>query len=291
MISQTWPDSRETPGNTLRAIELGFKEAFFEAFQTVDVPEPAERRQIAAAFRGTALPLTYCIGRLLNESGLNLSDLSEPGRLKAVDSVRPWLDDAREAGARRVLLLSGRAPADEEARQEALVQLERSLFSICRQAQEPPALQVVIEPLDVRAHKKSTLGFTQEAMRLVCSLPPDCGLGLCLDTSHLLLNEEDPVSALRLAHQLVRELHFCNCVSDRGHPLFGDLHLPFGSPGRIGVTDVASLMKVALEVGFFSKQNRPSIYCEILTRERDSMDTMRDCRNILEEAWRIIQGR
>jgi sugar phosphate isomerase/epimerase len=290
MISQTWPDSRETPGKTLRAIELGVREDFFEAFQTVDVPDAAERCQIAAALRGTGATLTYCIGRLLNEGRLNLSDLSEPARAKAVECVRPWLDHAREAGAEKFLLLGGKAPAEEERRQAALVQLEKSLVSICRDAHQPPPLQVVIEPLDVWAHKKSTLGFTEEALRLVCSLPPDCGLGLCLDTSHLLLNEEDPALALRLTHSLVREFHFCNCVSDRGHPLFGDLHLPFGPPGRIGVEEVASLMTVALEVGFFSKENRPSIFCEILTRERESVTTMKDCRTMLEDAWRLTCG-
>jgi len=61
MISQTWPTSREHEGDTLKAIEIAIADTFFEALQTVEIPYPAERKQVAQLISGRQIPLTYTL--------------------------------------------------------------------------------------------------------------------------------------------------------------------------------------------------------------------------------------
>lgn len=287
MISQTWPNSREREGDTLQAIETALAENYFEALQTIAIPYPAERKQIAKIIAGQQMPLTYTLTRVLNENHLNLSDLNESNRKKSYETVITCLDDAFEAGATTVGIISGPAPANAALRPEALRKLADSMLRICSAAQAHHALKILIEPLDFAVHKKNALGTTEEAVTL-CQWLNENGveLNLCLDTAHILLNQEEPLKTLALAQPYLLEYHYCNCVTDPSHPLFGDHHIPFGPPGRLDVAGIAAIMETSMKLGFFNPTLRPSIFCEVLKRSQDdSIELMRNCRTIMEQAW------
>ena len=59
LVYETWPLSRSKEGETLRAVEAGAGTGFFEAFQTVEIPSPAERKHIAAVLAENSPSLTY----------------------------------------------------------------------------------------------------------------------------------------------------------------------------------------------------------------------------------------
>jgi sugar phosphate isomerase/epimerase len=287
LISNTWPTSRERPGDTLAAMEAVLRHGFFEAFQTVEIPYPAERRGIASLLQQEGCPLTYCLTRALNEAGLNLSDLDEANRRRSVERAVRGLDEAREAGASRVSVVSGPRPADPACRAAAVERLGESLIALCRAAQAEPALALVVEPLDWNTHKKGSLGLTCEAVAL-CQAAASAGLRLwvCVDTAHALLNGEDPLAALALARPHLAEYHYCNCVLDPAHPLYGDWHLPFGPPGVVDVAAIARLMHESVAIGFFSTESRPAIFCEVLKRPQDEPhQVMQHCHDALEQAW------
>lgn len=287
MISQVWPDSREKEGETQRALEICLKTNFFQAFQTVEIPCTSERRAIAAILRKDGFPLTYCLARVLNENRLNLSDLEAENRKRSVEKVVECLMDAREAGASAVSLISGPVPHRPEMRLTALELLQESLLVICEEAGKGLKLQVMIEPLDWFAHKRNTLGSTAEAAAL-CDALAEQGreLHLCLDSAHISLNGEEPFMALNLARRHTAEFHFCNCVTEQGHTLFGDRHLPFGAPGVIGVEDMGLLMREFAASGYFDRVRRPSVFCEVLKREQDESEKLLEyCRRALLSAW------
>jgi sugar phosphate isomerase/epimerase len=287
LISNTWPTSREHPGHTLAAIETVLRHGFFEAFQTVEIPYPEERRAIASLLRQEGYPLTYCLTRVLNEGGLNLSDLDDGNRRQSVERAIRGLDEAREAGASRISVISGPRPADPTRRAEAIQRLGDSLIRICRAAQVDPALALIVEPLDWNTHKKCSLGLTAEAVAL-CQAAAREGLALwvCVDTAHALLNGEDLVAGLALAQPYLAEYHYCNCVLDPSHPLYGDWHLPFGPPGVVDVAAIARLMQESVALGFFGPESRPAVFCEVLKRAQDeSQQVMQHCHDALEQAW------
>jgi sugar phosphate isomerase/epimerase len=287
MISNTWPTSRELQGATRAAIETVLEDGFFEAFQTVEIPYPEERRAIASLLSEEGMPLTYCVTRILNENGLDLSDLDEGNRKRSYEQVIRCLEDAREAGATSIQVVSGLSHADSEKRKEGLRRLEDSLMQICVAARATPALRILVEPLDIGAHKKRVLGTTGEAI-VLCEAARRGGLNLqvCLDTAHMILNGEDPIESLALAQPHVAEFHYCNAVINASDPHFGDHHLPFGPPGVVSTSTIGNYMQESLELGFFNAENRPGIFCEVLrSGNRDSLWVMRHCRETLEDAW------
>ncbi|MCC5807340.1 MAG: sugar phosphate isomerase/epimerase [Opitutales bacterium] len=292
MISNAWPNSREKEGATLAAIESVFGETdYFEALQVVDVPFASERCSIAALVRDRKLPMTYTLTRVFAENGLNLSDLDPGNRERSWRAVIDRFDEAEEAGAGTVGVVSGARPADEERREEALRALEDSLDNIAGAVAQRP-LKVLIEPLDYEAHKRCTLGKTVEAVEICRHIAArDRALGLCLDTAHMILNGEDIIEAVETAREFIQEFHFCNCVTDRGHPLFGDRHLPFGSPGLVNTGLIAQKMASMRRMGFLNPRDRPRVLCEvILNNEMTSMEIVRHCQETLQAAWKIACG-
>jgi sugar phosphate isomerase/epimerase len=287
MISQTWPRSRETNGQTLAAIETALREDFFEAFQTVEIPYIDERKALAALLAREKKPLTYCVTRVLNENRLNLSDLDEENRRRSYEQAIQCLNDARGAGAWAVSMVSGPRPQAPSDRQEALRRLGDSLAHICRAAEAAPALKVMIEPLDADADKCFTLGSTTEAITLCQQVAREgLHLWLTLDMAHILLNGEDPAGALAAAMTYAPEYHYCNPVLDASHPLRGDKHLPFGPPGAVDIADIAAVMRASLTMSYFNPSNRPGVFCEVLrSDDEDPVALMRYCRAVMLAAW------
>jgi sugar phosphate isomerase/epimerase len=292
LISQVWPTSRETEGATLAAIGKVLDDGFYEAFQTVEVPYADERKEIARVLSERGYPLTYCIARVLNESGSNLSDLDAANREKSYQRAIAALQDAREIGARFFTVVSGRGPADPSRRPEALEGLADSMSQICRAAREDSELEIVIEPLDYAAHKKAALGTAEEAL-ILCDRVREDGseLRLCLDTAHMYLNDEDPVAQVQKAGDRMREFHFCNCVTEPGHELFGDRHLRFDQPGRVNVETMARTLSDLLERGLLNEDRKTHVFCEVLTTgDRAPEDTLAHGKETLLAAWERAQS-
>jgi sugar phosphate isomerase/epimerase len=267
MISNAWPEARLRPGGTLGAIEhVLVQHPFFEVLQTAEVASAEERRAIRARLSGTprSHAYTYTLTRGLVDAGLNLSSV-EPGvRRRTCERVVRYLDEAREAGAGVVALISGGRPAPPVSREEGLRALAESLAIICPAARAAE-VELVLEPLDYEAHKRATLGTIGEAValcrRLVAQGLP---LSLCVDTAHVLLNREDPLAAVMESRAYLSEFHLCNAVLDPAHALFGDRHLPFGPPGVLDAAEVGRIMAGLFRTGYLAPGRRPRVYVEVM---------------------------
>jgi sugar phosphate isomerase/epimerase len=288
MMSNAWPRTREERGATFRAIEQVLNQhPFFECFQTVEIPFPDERAEIRRLLREQGRPYNYTLTRVLGDAGLNLSAIDPGLRRRSWQKVVEQFADAAEAGASAMTLISGARPVEPGLRVDALRFLGESLGHICAEANARWEFIVEIEPLDYDAHKRNTLGTTVEAIDLCRRLAGDGRrLSLCLDTAHILLNGEDPVTALAAASEFVGELHLCNCVRDRSHPLFGDHHLPFGPPGVLDVGALGTLCAALYRSGYLSPKRRPIVYCEVRKpAEWDSLQVVAFCENTVRAAW------
>jgi sugar phosphate isomerase/epimerase len=186
--------------------------------------------------------------------------------------------------------VSGNQPEDPALRSKALEGLEEAMEQVCLAASRRGDMGVVIEPLDYFAHKKATLGSTDEAIE-ICRRLDGSGLklSLCIDTAHLILNREDVVKAVEKARPHMVDFHFCNAVTDTNHDLFGDRHLPFGAPGEVDVDVIAGIMTAFSKSGFLSSGHRPRIFCEVMTQEgMEPMGTVAHCQDSLEQAWNKV---
>lgn len=292
MISNAWPNSRATSGATLDAIQRVLARfPFVEAVQTVDIPFPDERRAVFELVRGSGRPHTYMLTRVLNENHLNLSSPDKTARARACEKITDHLDDALEAGANVVGVVSGPRPPDNHAmaRADALRGLEESLATLCAAA-KPLGLKIEIEPLDFDAHKRGTLGTTTEAVAMCRNLAAHgLDLRLCIDQAHALLNGEDVCEAAALARPHMEDFHICNAVLDRAHPLFGDRHLPPGAPGVVDGEKIAALFQNFAGTGIIDttrKNAGPIISCEVLTPDgADPLALMENYTTAMQRSW------
>jgi sugar phosphate isomerase/epimerase len=288
VISNAWPQSRAVEGATLKAIEQVLAaHPFFEAYQTVDIPYAAERRAVRRLLGDQGRPHTYTLTRVLGEQKLNLSSLDAENRRRAVETVVGQLDHAVEAGANTIAVISGSRPAEPAKRHEALLALEDSLEQLIAAVAHRPGLELLIEPLDYEAHKRNTLGSTPEAVAICRRLAAKkLRLALCIDTAHLILNGEDTVESVALARDFITEFHFCNPVTDRASPVYGDQHLPFGAPGVVGLDEVAAFMAGLRRTGYLTPKVRPRVYCEVLQLgDMPSLAVVDHCQQTLLNAW------
>lgn len=312
MISQTWPTVCDSNGATLDAFHHVIEDGFFRAVQTVHVPESAERRRIAELVGTAELLYTYTLSRLQNQRGLNLSSLNHADRKRAVESVTHLLDDAREAGAGSVCVVSGARPPGVAERTDALKSLHESMMQIAENAMIAPRVELLIEPLDYFADKRHSLGSVQEGLDLCNSVNLGCQrLGLCVDTAHMMLNGEyfagrpgndqsQPAPAAAEPNslfQFVREFHFCNAVIAPHHPLFGDRHLTFGEPGSLSESDLGGLLTEIIRLRGARTEPVLRVYCEVLNSSPSEAEAatvlyryVRTILKTLSEATDIIDG-
>ncbi|MHC4644474.1 MAG: sugar phosphate isomerase/epimerase family protein [Planctomycetota bacterium] len=290
MISNIEPESRKVQGRTLEVIEQAIDLNFFEAYQTVEVPYPAERRRIAQHAATKNLSLTYCLARVLNDNKLDLSALDEPLRKKSVEKLIPHLDHAAQQGCDTVQLISGPAEADPNQRPQQLTQFEKSWLDLCRAARRHN-LKVIVEPLDIQAHKKKAVGSTTEALRMATNLADKVDNALlCLDTSHMILNGEDVISSVRTAMDYIDEFHICNPVLTSDSPLFGDKHIKFGPPGELDIQAVGAIIAGCCRTGFFSTARRPKLFLEVRNQNDTVSDLICYCIQTLLKAWDIARA-
>lgn len=247
MISQIEPESRKKKFRTLEVIDESTQDGFFQAIQTVEINDPEERREINLLMKDRNLEMTYCMARILNESDSNLSSLDLSKREFSVNTVNSHIEEALELGAQNISFVAGKRPEDSKKRNDALRSLSDSLIDIGEFIKKSGVpLRIIIEPLDVAAHKKSTLGYTRESIELVENVNQSLGINicfLCLDTAHMLLNHENIFDFQKYNLEFLKEFHFCNCVTDQNQEGFGDHHIPLGEPGVLMQSDINNVWK------------------------------------------------
>src|SRR5262249_10994795 len=156
--------------------------------------------------------------------GLNLNAADKAQRQQAVEAILGVLDQAKELGASRIALMSGKnVPAAERA--AALDCLVHELCRICKAARDRAGLPVGLEIFDHDMDKKALVGTCATAAALARAVRrefPD--FGLLHDLSHIYLCHEEPARHFPLIREHLVAMHMGSSVSDRNHPLFGDTH-------------------------------------------------------------------
>ena len=263
---------------------------FYEIVEIPDIPDGSDRKRIGDIARESGLELTYWASRVLNAEGLDLSSLDEDLRRRSVCRLKELLVDARECGASRLGVLSGKDGGAEQ-RPRAIDQLCRSLCELSKAAGNH-FLRIELEPLDRGAHKNGVIGPTAEAVDVVTRVRHEyANIGLSWDTAHSALCGEDPITSLTEFSKYIDHVHLANAVLDRSHPFYGDHHMPIGVPGFLCVDAVAALFAAGLGTGFFGSA-RPGVSVEMRTaRGCDPWETERLGRSVLEEAWEMCMGK
>jgi sugar phosphate isomerase/epimerase len=282
-----FPECLNGEGPQLETLRLLCEDEFFDAVDVGPMVDAAQRRECAALLRYCPMPVTFACQPLQLQQGLDINAADKVERKRAVEAVLGCLDQARELGAGRLALMSGRnvAAGERPAAEDCLIQ---SLCTVCRAARERAGLPVVLEIFDHDVDKNALVGTCATAATVARAVRREfADFGLLHDLSHIYLCGEEPAEHLPLVREHLVAMHLGNSVSDRAHPLFGDTHPLFGMPGSdSGVAELRDFVRVLFDIGFLRPGRRPVCAFEIKPPPGVSPQTaLINMKRTWQQAW------
>ncbi|WHH61496.1 sugar phosphate isomerase/epimerase [Petroclostridium sp. X23] len=250
-------------------------------------------RKIAKKMIETAhLTTAYSAGPRLMIQGLNINDLHEDGRKRAVDTLKDGIDEAYEMGCVGFGFLSGKYPQDQKGKEEAYQALVKSTKELCGYAKAKGDMKVVLEVFDYDIDKKSIIGPVALAKRFAQDIRSEYNnFGLMVDLSHIPLLRETIEESILPIKEYIVHAHMGNCVlKDPALPGYGDLHPRFGFPGgENDVKELAEYLRVLKEIGFLNEQERPIVSFEVKPFEDEDPNlVVANAKRVLNAAWAMV---
>lgn len=282
-----FPECLTGAGPFFDTLSLLCHDPFFDAIDVGPLHDDAQRRECAALLRDCRVEVTFACQPVQLQRGLDLNAVDRGQRQQAVETIVGCLDQAKEMGATRFALMSGKnvAPAERPAAQDQLI---NELLRVCKAARDRAGLPVVLEIFDHDIDKKALIGTCAAATvvaRAVRREFPD--FGLLHDLSHIFLCHETPRQHFPLIREHLVAVHMGSSVSDPKHPLYGDSHPLFGTPG--GDSDVAELrdfLRVLFDIGFLREGRRPVCGFEVRTPPGGRpATTLANVKRTWQQAW------
>ena len=282
-----YPSTMKGEGPILETIKKIAVDDYFNAIEISWIKD-AEVRKIAKKMLDTS-HMTVAYGgqpRLLT-TGLNINDINEEGRIKAVATLKEGIDEALEIGAVGFAFLSGKY--EENKKEEAYLALIKSTKELCSYAKEKENIRIVHEVFDYDIDKKSLVGPVELAKRYAEEITKVFdNFGLMVDLSHLPLIRETVEQAVLPIKEYIVHAHMGNCVvKDSRLPAYGDAHPRFGFPGgENDVDELVEYLKVLKQIGFLNETNPPIVSFEVKPFEDEDPDiVVANAKRVLNLAW------
>ena len=253
-----FPETMNGSGPILETVSQIVDDDFFSMIEISHINDPQVKRQVAEVIETSHARVAFGAQPPILSQKIDLNSLDSPKRKEGVKTLLPFIDEAKEVGAKRFTVLSGPDPGPEK-REEARRVLVESLFELCAYAKEK-GVSVTLETFDRSIEKKSLIGPSPDA-RIVAQLVKEkfSDFGLMYDMGHAPLLDENPADALRLLKDYLVHVHVGNCVKTPGHSAYGDKHPRFGlKEGENDVPQLVQFLRALKDVGYI-----PSIPREV----------------------------
>ncbi|HZK70119.1 MAG TPA: TIM barrel protein, partial [Clostridia bacterium] len=157
---------------------------YFDAVEIAWVKDKTVRDRVKKIIETSHLTVAYGGQPRLLTTGLNINDINEEGRLKALETLKEGIDEAIEMGAVGFGFLSGKYTEDKK--EEAYQALIKSTKELCRYAKSKGNVKIVHEIFDYNVDKKSLVGPASLAKRYASEITSEYdNFGLLVDLSHL----------------------------------------------------------------------------------------------------------
>jgi sugar phosphate isomerase/epimerase len=260
---------------------------YFTAIEVAWIKDPQVRKEVKKILETSHMTVAYAAQARLLTTGLNINDLDEEKRMKAIESLKEGIDEAYELGAVGFAFLSGNY--SESSKEQSFQALVKSTKSLCAYAQNKGDLRIELEVFDYDVDKRSLVGPVGLAKRFAEEIAKEyTNFGLMVDLSHLpLLKESAEEAILPIAKHLVH-VHLGNAVvNDPSFEAYGDTHPRFGFPNSANdVNEVVEFLRVLLNIGFLNRQNPPIVSFEVKPwKDEDPDIIIANAKRTLNEAW------
>ena len=289
ILHVAYPEIGGGEGPVLDRLQRTIEDEFFDAVEITRIKDPAVRKEAARLLSLSHMTWAYGAQGLLLGPGLNLNDLDEEGRQKAVAAVKSGIDEAYEMGCADVQFLSGRY--EEETKEEAFQQLLRSTRELCDYAKTKGNMLLCHEVFDYDVDKKSLVGPADLAARygeIICGEYDN--FGLLVDLSHIPLLHETIEQSLMPVLPYLKHTHMGNGVVVPGREAYGDMHPRFGFPGSENdVPELAEFLRILLETGCLNEKTRPILSFEVKPwKDEPSWAVIANAKRALKLAWAMV---
>lgn len=270
--------------DTLKKIAI---DDYFDAVEITHIKDNEVRQRVKKIIETSHIEVAYAGQPKLLTQGLNINDINEEGRLKALKTLKEGIDEAYEIGALGFGFLSGKYDPDNI--EEAYKALVKSTKELCEYAKSKGNLKIALEIFDYDIDKKSLIGPVELAKRFAEEITKQYdNFGLMVDLSHIPMLHETIEEALLPIKDYIIHAHMGNCViKDRVLPGYGDSHPRFGFPG--GENDIDELvhyLKVLKSIGFLNEELRPMVSFEVKPfQDEDSDLVIANAKRVLNLAW------
>ena len=277
-------------GPILECLKKIVTDPYFEVVEVAHMKD-AEVRKAAADMiaRGHMTSSYGGQGRMLG-AGLNINDLNEEGRQKALASLKEGIDEAYEMGVEDFAFLAGRY--EEETKEESFQALLKSTRELCEYAKSKGDMPVLCEVFDYDIAKKSLIGPVDMVKRYVETICAEYdNFGLMVDLSHIPMLHETIEESLLPVQQYIRHAHMGNTVIKSPEcPAYGDEHPRFGFPNSENdVEELAAYLRLLLKIGFLNEKKRPIVSFEIKPfGEEDPEVCLANAKRTLDLAWELV---
>ena len=277
-------------GPILECLKKIVTDPYFEVVEVAHMKD-AEVRKAAADMiaRGHMTSSYGGQGRMLG-AGLNINDLNEEGRQKALASLKEGIDEAYEMGVEDFAFLAGRY--EEETKEESFQALLKSTRELCEYAKSKGDMPVLCEVFDYDIAKKSLIGPVDMVKRYAETICAEYdNFGLMVDLSRIPMLHETIEESLLPVQQYIRHAHMGNTVIKSPEcPAYGDEHPRFGFPNSENdVEELAAYLRLLLKIGFLNEKKRPIVSFEIKPfGEEDPEVCLANAKRTLDLAWELV---
>lgn len=277
-------------GPILERLKKIVTDPFFEAVEVAQMKDAGVRKAAAEMIaRGHMVTAYGGQGRMLG-AGLNINDLCEAGRQKALASLKEGIDEAYEIHAADFAFLAGRY--EEETKEASFQALLASTRELCAYAAQKGNMPVLCEVFDYDIAKRSLVGPVELVRRYAKTI---CGeyenFGLMVDLSHIPMLHETLEENLLPVRDYIRHAHMGNTViKNPDCPAYGDEHPRFGFPdSENDVEELAAYLRLLLKIGFLNEKDRPIVSFEVKPFEDEDPDVvLAGAERTLELAWELV---
>jgi sugar phosphate isomerase/epimerase len=285
-----YPNTMKGEGPILETVKKIAQDDYFDVIEVTWIKDPEVRKQVKKMLDTAHMTVAYGGQPRLLTTGLNINDLNEEGRKKALATLKEGIDEAYELGAVGFAFLSGKY--EESRREEAFKALVASTKELCEYAKSKGNLRVVHEIFDFDIDKKSIIGPASLAKRYAEEVRKQYdNFGLMVDLSHLPLVRESAKDAIYPIKDYLVHAHMGNCVvKSKDLPAYGDQHPRFGFPGSENDVDqLVEYLRVLKEIGFLNKQNPPIVSFEVKPVGDEDPDlVIANAKRVLNRAWTLV---
>ncbi|RAV04965.1 sugar phosphate isomerase/epimerase [Paenibacillus sp. YN15] len=282
-----YPSTMNGEGPLVETVRKLAVDDYFNVIEITWIKNGETRAQVKKMLDSSHMTVAYGGQPRLLTTGLNINDLNEEGRLKAVETLKEGIDEAYEMGAVGFAFLSGKY--EEDQKEQAYEALLASTRELCRYAKSKGGLRVVHEVFDYDIDKKSLVGPAALAKRYAEDITKEFdNFGLMVDLSHIPLIKETAEEAILPIKDYIVHAHMGNCVvKEPSLPAYGDVHPRFGFPGgENDMDELVEYLRLLLQIGFLNESNPPIVSFEVKPFGDEDPDiVVANAKRTLNLAW------